>query len=150
MAVPHVFTVEPLGADLQALAQCLVLEATALPTVGVRFGFEDPTAVTWVARRVGNVCGFASAVRIGVGLHLTALAVEPSLRRRGNARALLRAAAAETREIRLEVWVGNLAAFELYRSEGFVVEQMLPNFYAPALYGSSRDAFLMVRRRPSV
>ena len=78
--------------------------------------------------------GFAAMEFSDERAHLVLLAVEPALRRKGMARALLRWLEKSARvwgapEIRLEVRVGNTGAQKFYIVEGYRRGRYLPGFY---------------------
>lgn len=84
-------------------------------------------------------------------LHVQGLAVDPSAQRRGVARQLIEAAAAEAarrgaRKLGLRVLGGNAAARALYSSAGFVVEGVLREEFH--LDGRYVDDVLMARPLP--
>jgi len=146
--------VEPLPRDALALAQCLAIDATVFPFPSMLFerASIDPAARVWIARAEpnGRVVGVLGAyLRDGV-LLVHGLAVDPSHRRAGAGRALLRAAIAGARELRaralqLQVSTTNRAAIALYESEGFEVARVRPGYYAAGVYRGSGDALEMVR-----
>ncbi|MDB4944308.1 MAG: ribosomal-protein-alanine N-acetyltransferase [Labilithrix sp.] len=143
--------IEPVGADLVALAQAHALDATAFPHASlpaVRAG----AAVVWVAReeRGGPVVGFVGTASRNGALEITGLAVAEGQRRRGLGRALLRAALAAAREqelsaVSLHVSTGNPAALALYDSEGFGRAARLAGFYSARHFPDDGDAWLMMR-----
>jgi ribosomal-protein-alanine N-acetyltransferase len=78
------------------------------------------------------------------------LAVAPQARRRGLARALVRAACLEVKmegaaTLFLEVAADNPAAIALYRSEGFADAGRRPRYY-PRPKGDAADALLLKKR----
>ncbi len=90
----------------------------------------------------GAISGFVGVKRIADEAHVMALAVRPSLRRRGLGRALMRAALAApalvgVRRVHLEVRPSNGAARALYASLGFVATGVRKNYYG------DEDALLM-------
>jgi ribosomal-protein-alanine N-acetyltransferase len=73
-------------------------------------------------------------------LHITTLAVRPEYRRKGYARALIRAALdayPDVRRVQLEVRPSNAAARALYESLGFTVAGVRRRYYG------DEDALLM-------
>jgi ribosomal protein S18 acetylase RimI-like enzyme len=136
--------------DIVGVAQCIVLDADAFPYASVAFGLRATGAQVWVARTGDEprVVGFvASAARLHER-YVEALAVEGGLRRRGIGRALMHAAIAGARgahptRLSLHVWVGNMAAIELYRSMGFAERRRVRHFYRPGLFEGSDDAYEM-------
>jgi ribosomal protein S18 acetylase RimI-like enzyme len=144
--------VEPLGNDLVAIANCIVIDADAFPYPSAPFGLRDRAARAWVARdgAGGRVIGFvAGHARAGV-FHVDGIAVAAASRRRGVGRALVRAAAEGARSERLDavelhVSVANRPAVALYESEGFVTVRRMPGFYSPGAFEEhARDAWHMV------
>jgi ribosomal protein S18 acetylase RimI-like enzyme len=148
-------SVEPLSTgDVVAVAQCIALDADAFPYASASFGLRDSSARAWVARDVRSnagscpVVGFiAGHVRQGT-LHVEGLAVDPSVRRQGVGRTLVREAAEGARAegmraVSLHVSVTNREAIALYRAEGFSVRARLRGFYPPAAYDGKGDAYQM-------
>src|SRR5262245_54231695 len=131
--------VEPLAADVLAIAQTHALDATVFPRPTLPEVLVVPgiAPLVWIARATapGPVVGFCAAERDGWRLDITHLAVHPAHRGEGLGRALLRAAleAARRRRLRdvvLHVSTGNSRAIALYESEGFEVVQRVRGFYA--------------------
>jgi ribosomal-protein-alanine N-acetyltransferase len=86
--------------------------------------FTSPEAAIWAARDAGAVCGYLVAHRVMDEVHVLSLAVEPGVRRRGAASALLAAALAAERAggariAHLEVRATNAAALAFYARAGF-------------------------------
>lgn len=147
------YGVEPVGADLVALAQAHALDATVfphpsiLPVLGA-----DAAPNLWIARaeKGGPVVGFiATRTRHDV-LEISGLAIDEAHRRSGFGRALVRAAvrSARTRgfdSISLHVSTGNAAAVELYLGERFRKDQHLAGFYSAARFPDNGDAWVMIR-----
>jgi ribosomal protein S18 acetylase RimI-like enzyme len=146
--------VEPLRAgDVVAFAHCAALDATifpggSIPPLDRRGG---PPAM-WVARGGrGGVAGFVVVVPRRSWAHIVGLAVTPPARRRGVARALLRAAIAGARArgcpgVVLEVSTANHAAIALYAAEGFERVRRLARYYRDRQLGDGGDAWGMVLR----
>jgi ribosomal-protein-alanine N-acetyltransferase len=106
--------------DRAVLLQELVPSALRLPLV-----------IEWE----GRVVGYLLAWRSPDELHILNLAVDPGLRRRGLAAALLDAALAEARRgglraVTLEVRRSNRAALALYHRYGFEDVGERPRYYA--------------------
>lgn len=90
--------------------------------------------------------GFACAAMIAGVCELRRIAVEPTARRRGVARDLLRAVIDHARahaceRVQLEVAAANVAAIALYRAHGFVLVGRRRNYYREPV----DDALLMDR-----
>jgi len=146
--------VEPLPHDLVAQAQCMAIDADAFPPhPSVQFGLavRDPASRVWVAREAlgAPVAGFLAGVRRPQTLHVVGLAVHRDYRRAGVGRALMREAAARSREtgareISLEVSTLNAAALALYHAEGYVVRSTRRGYYRFGVYAAGEDAFEMV------
>jgi GNAT superfamily N-acetyltransferase len=86
--------IEPVGADLVALAQAHALDATVFPHSSLPLVFGGQVPVLWIARAEygGPVLGFVGTrAREGV-LEISGLAVTPAHQREGLGRALVRAA----------------------------------------------------------
>ena len=145
--------IEPIGADLVALAQAHALDITVFPHQSLPpvLGGDTPPAV-WVARaeRGGPVVGFIATRASRTALEISGLAVEPSYRRVGLGRALVRAAVRSARKrgfstVELHVSTGNLAALALYGSERFKEAQRVAGFYSAARFPDNGDAWIMIR-----
>ncbi len=146
--------IEPVGADLVALAQAYALDVTVFPhsSLPVVFGLDLPP-VLFVARaeRGGPVVGFVGLRAKDDVLEICGLAVDPAHRRTGLGRALLKAALRSARQrgfarVALQVSTGNAAAIVLYESEGFRRAARLAGFYSPQRFPDGGDAWRMVRR----
>jgi ribosomal protein S18 acetylase RimI-like enzyme len=146
--------IEPVGADLVALAQAHALDATVFPhsSLPAVFGPEAPPVV-WVARaeRGGRVVGFVGARAKNGVLEISGLAVDPSHQRAGLGRALVRAVLRSARRrgldlVALHVSTGNEAAIALYTSAGFEKTELLAGFYSARRFPDDGNAWLMVRR----
>jgi|CZKU01.1.fsa_nt_gi ribosomal-protein-alanine N-acetyltransferase len=137
--------------DIVAMAQCIAIDVNAFPYPSSHFVFRPAVSPVWIARSAGEsrVLGFlAASERRKLDLYLEGLATAVAARRRGVGRALLRAAIHFAREmpahtLSLHVWVGNVAAIGLYRSEAFNVSLRVPRFYRHGTFASS-DAYRMV------
>ena len=96
---------------------------------------DNPHAVFRVAVEGESLLGYVGMHHLVDEGFVTNVAVSPSARRRGVARALLAELAAYGREhglyrITLEVRVGNVAARTLYESEGYTLDGIRPKFYS--------------------
>ena len=145
--------IEPVGADLVALAQAHALDVTVFPHQSLPpvLGGDTPPAV-WVARaeRGGPVVGFVATRANRSALEISGLAVEPAHRRAGLGRALVRAAVRSARTrgfstVELHVSTGNAAALSLYASERFREAQRVAGFYSAGRFPDDGDAWLMIR-----
>lgn len=145
--------IEPVGADLVALAQAHALDATVFPHQSLPpvFGGDAPPSV-WVARleHGGPVVGFVATRASRGALEIAGLAVETAHRRTGIARALLRAAVRSARArgldtVELHVSTGNEAAVALYASERFRKASRIEGFYSSRRFPDGGDAWVMVR-----
>ena len=79
-------------------------------------------------------------------LEIASIAVLPEMRRKGIARSLLREAEKiggmkNVSDLTLHVDTGNAGAIELYRSEGFLIELTVPDYY-----GKGKSAIYMVKK----
>ncbi len=146
--------VEPVGADLVALAQAHALDVTMFPhsSLPVVFGVDLP-AVLFVARagRGGPVVGFVGTRTRDDVLEISGLAVDRAHQRTGLGRALVKAALRSARQrgfprVALQVSTGNLGAIALYESEGFRRDKRLAGFYSPERFPDGGDAWRMTRR----
>jgi ribosomal protein S18 acetylase RimI-like enzyme len=146
----------PLSADdgLVAIAQCMVLDADVFPHASIQFGLalRGGTSRVFVVRDEarGPVLGFIAGQLTRGVLHVVGLAVEPSRRRQGFARALLRAIVGHAREcdaraVALQVSTTNRGAIDLYEREGFEPHRVHHGYYASGVYPGNGDALEMVR-----
>ena len=114
--------------DPSWLADCLALDRSALQGLWTkeqwRRELEDPRRLClgWTEAKalLGVACGWLVADE----LHITAVAVDPSVRRRGHGKRLLSALLQQARQqgaihATLEVGSNNLAAIALYANGGF-------------------------------
>jgi ribosomal protein S18 acetylase RimI-like enzyme len=145
--------IEPVGADLVALAQAHALDATTFPHQSLPpvFGGDAPPTV-WVARLAHGspVVGFIATRATRGALDIAGLAVDAAHRRLGIARALLRAAVRSARSrgldtVELHVSTANDAALALYESERFRMAARIPAFYSSGRFPDGGDAWIMIR-----
>ncbi len=151
--MPPTLTIERLGNEVVAMAQCIAIDTDAFPYPSARFAGYAPLHRVWVAREsegsrvVGFLAGHAQRRVFVVG----GVAVDRHHRRRGAGRALVRHCVTSAGRDRLEavvlcVSVTNREALDLYASEGFLVSRRLPGYYAPGVYAQTRsDALQMTR-----
>lgn len=97
-----------------------------------------------VARVGGEVVGYGGLMLMGEDGHVTTLAVDPALHRRGVGTRLLAHLARDAvdrgaRHLTLEVRVGNAGAQALYRRFGFCPEGVRRNYYVE----TNEDALIM-------
>jgi ribosomal-protein-alanine N-acetyltransferase len=95
----------------------------------------------------GLIIGYAGLHRILNEVHITNIAVHPSVRRRGVGRVALeelirRAGARGVKDFTLEVRDGDAAAIRFYERQGFVSEGVRKDYY-PGDGGGREDARLM-------
>jgi ribosomal protein S18 acetylase RimI-like enzyme len=147
---PSTLTIERLGHDVVAIAQCIAIDADAFPYPSASFAPRNDRRPVWVARGEGpRILGFLGAV-IGPELvEVRGIAVDRAHRGRGAGRALLRVCVRSARHLRrsgvmLCVSVTNRAAVDLYASEGFVVNRRVREYYPAGVYGDERDALQML------
>jgi ribosomal-protein-alanine N-acetyltransferase len=151
--VPPTLTIEGLGNEVVAMAQCIAIDTDAFPHPSARFAGYPPWHRVWVARESegSRVVGFLAGHAQRRAFVVDGVAVDRHHRRRGAGRALVRHCVTSARRDRLEavvlcVSVTNREALDLYASEGFVVSRRLPGYYAPGVYGQARsDAVQMTR-----
>jgi len=151
--VPSTLTIERLGNDVVAMAQCIAIDADAFPYPSARFARHTPWHRVWVAREGERspVLGFLAGHLERGRFVVDGVAVDRHHRGRGTGRALLRHCIASGRgegwnALLLCVSVTNREAIGLYESEGFLVSKQLPGYYAPGVYGAERsDALLMTK-----
>ena len=146
--------IEPVGADLVALAQAHALDATVFPHSSLPpvFGGAGVAPVVWIARAEpgGPVVGFVGTRARDGALEISGIAVEPAHQRAGIGRALVRAALRSARLrgleiVSLHVSTGNAVAIRLYTSEGFRKAERLAGFYSAKRFPDAGDAWLMLR-----
>ena len=135
------------------LAEILRIEQASLPTPWTRKMFEveldqNPFGRLEVMRRSGEtgLIGYVCYWVVFEEWRLMTLAVDPSARRQGHGRALLRHAMARGREqgatrALLEVRASNTAAMQMYEQEGFHRVGTRARYYANPV----EDAVLMER-----
>jgi [ribosomal protein S18]-alanine N-acetyltransferase len=145
-----VVSIERLSGDVLAIAQCIAIDADVFPYPAIDFTSRSRRDRVWIAREPGHprVVGFLAAHIGEAAVHVQGLAVDPSARRRGVGRSLLRACidsdlAAGAQRVELSVSVTNRHAIALYRSEGFAVKARLQDHYPARAYGGQRDAYRM-------
>ena len=102
------------------------------------------TRAYWVARVDGAVVGYCGLMVTGEDGHVTTLAVDPAMHRRGIGTRLLLALAGEAIRrgatgLTLEVRVSNKAAQDLYRKFGFRPAGVRRNYYVE----TNEDALVM-------
>jgi len=146
-ALPHVQISRAKTADalqIAAIARVSLREPWSAQAYADELSRDHARA--WVAREdaaSGTIVGYVLAHRIADELHLLSVAVEPPLRRRGTARALLAEglrteACAGARVAWLEVRVGSAAARALYEALGFRGTMLRKRYYA-----DGEDALVM-------
>nr|WP_299243859.1 ribosomal protein S18-alanine N-acetyltransferase [uncultured Halomonas sp.] len=115
--------------------------------------FEDERAALWGAFEDNDLVGYAVVYRLPFEAELQAITVDPRVRRRGIARALLGVVIAEavrwgSERLLLEVRATNQAARTLYEQQGFSVDARRRGYYASGQAlkaGQREDALLMSR-----
>jgi ribosomal protein S18 acetylase RimI-like enzyme len=142
--------------DLIGMAQSMAIDGEVFPHPSIVVGQPGgpgirhagrPLLVAW-AGNPRRVVGFLASARSSGGAYVQGVAVASASRRRGVARALVRACIAQARAQRLRslslhVGVVNRAAVALYDAEGFEVSRVVRGFYRPGVY-SVPDAYEMV------
>jgi ribosomal-protein-alanine N-acetyltransferase len=137
-------------ADLPAV---LALDRSCSPVYRQISAYQDlleHSGLILLARSAEELAGFAACSLVLDQATLLNLAVAPSSRRLGVARALLRQtasslAACGVNRLLLEVRESNVAAQALYRSEGFARDGQRSNYY-PGNGGPRETAVLMSLR----
>ncbi len=137
---------------LDDLDEVLAIERASFQTPWSRGAFRYELTQNRVARsivvRVGTqLVGYLCLWEIGHEIHITNLAVHPSFRRRGLARALLARVLEEARRsavelVFLEVRPTNVEALTLYESFGFRVIGRRKGYY----FDTGEDALVMEAR----
>lgn len=138
----------------QDLAEVLALERRAFedpwPETAFRADLDNPAlALAKVARLEGRLAGYLVAWCVAGEMHLTNLAVEPELRRRGIGHQLVDWIVRETElrgadRVMLEVRASNAPAIALYEEHGFRQVGRRPHYYEVG----DEDALLLERRFP--
>jgi ribosomal-protein-alanine N-acetyltransferase len=105
---------------------------------------KNRVAHCWVMREGGAVVGYVCLWEIVDELHVTNIAVDPAMRRRGLGRALLQGVLDDARRrslrvVALEVRPSNTEARNLYESFGFRVVGRRRGYY----YDTGEDALVM-------
>jgi ribosomal-protein-alanine N-acetyltransferase len=106
---------------------------------------SKPSGLSLAALRGGRLVGYTICSRYDTVWHVMNIAVEPDLRRRGIASALLaelylRAGDADA-QFTLEVRRSNQAAIELYQRDGFAIAGLRRSYYQD----NGEDALIMWR-----
>jgi [ribosomal protein S18]-alanine N-acetyltransferase len=130
--------------EIGDLPSAMEIDALCLPrpwseTVW-REELRSPFGLYLVLEEGGEIFGQIGVRHVSDELHITTIAVRPERRRRGYARALLRAALEafpEARRVHLEVRPSNAPARALYESLGFVAVGIRRRYYG------DEDALLM-------
>ena len=114
--------------DPSWLADCLALDRSALQGLWTkeqwRRELEDPRRLCLGWSEAKTLLGVACGWLVADELHITLIAVDPSVRRRGHGKHLLSALLQQARQqgaihATLEVGSNNLAAIALYANGGF-------------------------------
>ena len=114
--------------DPSWLADCLALDRSALQGLWTkeqwRRELEDPRRLCLGWSEAKTLLGVACGWLVADELHITLIAVDPSVRRRGHGKRLLSALLQQARQqgaihATLEVGSNNLAALALYANGGF-------------------------------
>ncbi len=137
---------------LDDLDEVLAVERASFQTPWSRGAFRYELTENRVARsvvvRVGRqLTGYVCLWEVGQEIHITNLAVHPSFRRRGIARALLGSILEQARQsgvelVFLEVRPTNVEALSLYESLGFKVIGRRKGYY----FDTGEDALVMEAR----
>ena len=111
---------------------------------------DDPEFYNLVVEEDGIVVGYVTFYEETKGSsgRIVSIAVLPQYRMRKLAREMIRAMEEEAKRrnigtVTLEVAVANVPAINLYISEGYRIEGIIPDYY-----GKSRNAFYMEKRMP--
>ena len=114
--------------DPSWLADCLALDRSALQGLWTKEQWcrelEDPRRLCLGWTEAKTLLGVACGWLVADELHITLIAVDPSVRRRGHGKRLLSALLQQARQhgaihATLEVRINNLAAIALYANGGF-------------------------------
>jgi ribosomal-protein-alanine N-acetyltransferase len=133
------------------LPQVIAIERRAFPTPWSLAMFvlelSKPSGVCLVAMQRGKVAAYLICSRYADAWHLMNIAVDPALRRRGIARALLDEMlfrAGPDSSYTLEVRASNEPAIALYERFGFRSAGTRPRYY----HDTGEDALIMWRTAP--
>jgi ribosomal-protein-alanine N-acetyltransferase len=137
---------------LEDLDDVLAIERASFQTPWSRGAFryeltQNRVARSVVARVGGRLVGYLCLWEIGHEIHITNLAVHPTFRRRGSARALLAHTLEQARQggvelVFLEVRPTNVEALTLYESFGFRIIGRRKGYYLD----TGEDALVMEAR----
>ena len=128
--------------------QIYSIETQSFKTPWPRDFFVDevtnPDSISFVAIIAGAVAGYLCCRHIIDEAHIGNIAVSPQFRRLGVADALLLhlesvARAVKITALTLEVAEGNIAAQNLYKKHGYIIEGTRKNYYPDI----GQDAFIM-------
>jgi ribosomal-protein-alanine N-acetyltransferase len=143
---PDPITVRPLG--YSDLPQVIAIERRAFPTPWslAMFVLElaKPSGVCLAALEDGKLAGYLICSRYDQVWHLMNIAVDPPMRRRGIARAMLEGMierAGPQEQYTLEVRTSNAGAISLYERFGFKAAGTRPRYYRD----TGEDALIMWR-----
>jgi [ribosomal protein S18]-alanine N-acetyltransferase len=138
------------------LPQVIAVERRAFPTPWSLAMFvlelSKPSGVCLAAVREGTVVGYLICSRYDTVWHLMNIAVDPGLRRRGIAKALLTALleriddGSGSAQLTLEVRPTNRSAIALYEAFGFRSAGTRPRYYQD----NGEDALIMWRTRATL
>lgn len=132
------------------LAAVLRIERASFPSAWTPESYlrelRNLTAYYLVARREGELLGYAGMWVTAAEAHVSTLAVRPDLRRRGLGERMMRrlmeiARAREATYMTLEVRQQNDIALALYRKLGFKIGGLLPQYYGD----TGENAYTMSR-----
>jgi ribosomal-protein-alanine N-acetyltransferase len=146
----EVISVRPLAYG--DLPQVIAIERRAFPTPWSLAMFvlelSKASGICLAALSEGKLAGYLVCSRYADVWHLMNIAVDPSARRRGHARALLAAMlerAGPDQPFTLEVRTSNAPAIALYESFGFRSAGTRPRYYRD----TGEDALIMWRESPA-
>ncbi|HYB42733.1 MAG TPA: ribosomal protein S18-alanine N-acetyltransferase [Candidatus Methylomirabilis sp.] len=149
-SVPEEWSLTPMTLD--DLDEVLAIERVSFNTPWSRGAFryeltQNRVARSMVVRVGGDLAGYLCLWEIGHEIHITNVAVHPSFRRRGIARALMANLLEEARRsavelVFLEVRPTNVEALALYESFGFRVIGRRKGYY----FDTGEDALVMEAR----
>lgn len=135
---------------VEDLERVLEIERTSFPNPWSRSAFlyeiESDVSYPWVIEMEGKIVGYSVHWLILDEAHLSNIAIDPSLRRKGLGRFILEKVIESAKKmgakfLTLEVRVSNASAISLYTKMNFKVVGIRKNYYSNPV----EDAFIMMK-----